>query len=429
VVNFGWRKGGKLSLARDNQLKYVYEIKGSEYLHTSEIKALVDRGFIGPKKMKNFDHAMQNRIIHDISHFLKSKNNLNTVIGVQWFVPSVFELIALNLKVITQQASSLFNVDFADIIISAQGFVATSNTPTLLHNDYSSALYAYTSGIEFINFHVALTEVNSDSNKLVLFPGTHREIESPYYALHDLITNNIAFNITQAIKALALWESVSFSNVTKPKYETVETAAGKCAIDDSAYAYHSLHKFYMQKYKNSNIEAQYVESKPGEYVILVPSILHSSTYSVQEEMRASIVIRATKIAREDTAVFEQDVLEDIWYKNILRNVYKFFGDNRAEELDKKCETIGEFLGKLPHLERLSIKEIKAILFDDAEISDSVKMSPQLTLREESTLPFIPFSRLIELNCKAGFIIQDDLCSKEYNQLIGLDNQIHDNAEL
>ncbi|MEQ9115641.1 MAG: hypothetical protein RLN62_02485 [Rickettsiales bacterium] len=384
---------------------HTFEVKGGKHLSNYELETLTERGFVGSYTM-DLSEKIKVDAINEIQDFFRDENGPRRTVDVQWFVPSVFQLVYKNIDLIAAQSASIFNTNPDNIIISIQAFSVGPQRATFLHNDYSSSLYA--SKIEFINFHLDLTKVDNRSNQFILFPGTHKEIEYPYYAFQQLVHNEIPINISKSLQALAIWDSMPFVNVTRSEGKIVQSSFGQYSLDDSVYGYYPIYKRCIEQ--PNDIKAHHVHTDPGQYIILIPSILHGSTNHPTETNRISLVVRATKISHE--SVFTLNILES--------DLLKMFAGEEIEKLKDSCENIGDVIKHLPHQEKLSVEEIKTILFDDANIPDSTKMSLQLALRNNTTLPFVSISKLVELNCRAGFFI-GDACnhSQENTELLGI----------
>lgn len=369
----------------------IYENMGRYYLTSSELNDIFNLGVIQPKTIA--DIALVQKLYQEaitLFSFIKKHpmGKLGHNLLATFFLPSLHLLLDQHLEKILQPVKTVFNLSGNDKLYLATKLVVIqpNNNKYSLHNDCNhpaeEAEATSNTGM-WLNFHIALSDVTANSAPLYFFPGSHKHIYSPNFALKNIILREPTVSDEELMLFFKGWAILHGGGLLEPvrmdgrefyNYELVSPM---------------LYRYYLARHTEElgKIESSFFLTKAGDYVIFLPSLLHHSLgNNIEETPRISLLLR---IVPEKT-IFTQAISFDNFYKLIEMT---FKGSVHAEKLS--MDTIVNTL--INNIDPKTDNIIAAIL-----------LTPNLCEGSCITVETIK-----KLHCNIGFI-EADYCYDYFN---------------
>jgi hypothetical protein len=252
----------------------TFESKGCNFLRKCDIQQFYDDGFIAQTyKFPNLRNIDLQRIEKEyVEHNNKCRDGIyDSVYGkfpdyvAHLYMSSVVKLLKDNYEFIVQQAMSIFNKPEEELFFQVGIFmVDQTGKGANVHQDYS---YYFLDQV-VISLHLAVS--NSGLSRFYLFPKTHKEILHNLTTLRYLLMHKIPVDEEMALYCGGISEYII--NKNRLPYNDPDGLV----MAFSHFSRYLQQVYILNRYKDNDIVGHKVDTKPGEFVLFDPAILHSN---------------------------------------------------------------------------------------------------------------------------------------------------------
>ena len=379
-------------------------------LSKPDIALLAEQGYLPPQPFPGFQQ-LEEEMVEELEAIYRRKGTEQEGLmqHMHIYQPRLSQPFLEHIDFFVDQAASIFGTARENLMIDTQVF--SSRLPAPLHTDFPAEHFfdlAYLP--KMLHFHMNLQTGASDSG-LKMFQGTHKEIIFPQYALRYLLDNKVDVDIDRALKSIVISERSQLKDVTSLSAKdtehllTLENEQGQeVRIHDFNMGTYLSLLYFREKYGDQKDQEAPVSfgQTLGECVVFNPATIHYSDVAAEQhgKPRFSMAIRVIEIP--DARAFK---MGSIFANKAFRWFFKTFVGPGMERLAGNCVSYREFMAHLPHLDVLSEREVKEILFGDQEIHPETEINPAPVMAKEVLAPFISFDAVLELNRRAGYAQQ------------------------